>query len=114
MENITGAMREQAAGLYPAWGEQLLAGASMQDLAQPYRQALAQELELPESDVDVFSPKIKAALNRVGEDGQPSPMSLTEFTQMVRSGPEWGRTQGAMDKAVGIGRDVLAQMGLAN
>lgn len=114
MEKITAGLREQAAGLYPAWSEQILAGASMQDLAQPYRQTLAQELELPESDVDVFSPKIKAALNRVGQDGQPSPMSLTEFTQMVRSGPEWGRTQSAVDKAMGIGRDVLAQMGLVS
>jgi hypothetical protein len=111
-EQIQAGLREHAASLYPAWGEQILAGASMQELAQPYRQVLAQELQLPETDVDVFSPKIKAALNRTGPDGQPAPMDLTEFTAMVRNGPEWGRTTAAVDKTMGIGREVLAQMGL--
>jgi hypothetical protein len=114
MEKVQAGLREHAAGLYPAWGEQLMAGATMQDLAQPYRQVLAQELQLPEGDVDVFSPKIKAALNRVGQDGKPSPMDLNEFTQMVRGGPEWGRTTAAVDKTIGIGREVLAQMGLVS
>ncbi|MFD3531993.1 C40 family peptidase [Streptomyces sp. NPDC058664] len=114
MEKIQAGLREHAASLYPAWGEQIMAGASMQDLAQPYRQVLAQELQLPEGDVDAFSPKIKAALNRSGPDGKPAPMDLTEFTQMIRSGPEWGRTTAAIDKTVGIGRDVLAQMGLVS
>mgnify|MGYP003575299395 CR=1 FL=1 len=112
MEQITGSMREQAAGLYPAWAEQIQAGASMQDLAQPYRQVLAAELQLPESDVDVFSPKIKAAINRIGADGHPAPMDLNEVTQMVRNDPAWDKTQAASEKAVGIGRQVLAQMGL--
>jgi PIN domain nuclease of toxin-antitoxin system len=114
MEKIQAGLREHAASLYPAWGEQLLAGATMQDLAQPYRQVLAQELQLPEGDVDVFSPKIKAALNRVGSDGKPAPMDLGEFTQMIRSGPEWSRTTAAVDKTMGIGREVLAQMGLVS
>lgn len=114
MEKVQAGLREHAASLYPAWGEQIMAGASMQDLAQPYRQVLAQELQLPESDVDAFSPKIKAALNRVGSDGKPSPMNLDEFQLMVRNGPEWGRTTAAVDKTVGIGREVLAQMGLVS
>ncbi|MFC8490723.1 C40 family peptidase [Streptomyces sp. NPDC057235] len=114
MEKVQAGLREHAASLYPAWGEQIMAGATMQELATPYRQVLAQELQLPESDVDVFSPKIKAALNRVGADGQPAPMDLNEFTQMVRSGPEWRRTTTAVDKAMGIGREVLAQMGLVS
>lgn len=114
MEKVAGGLREQAMGLYPAFAEQIKAGASMQDLAQPYAQTLAQELELPETDVDVFSPKVKAALNRVGPDGNVSPMSLTEFTQAVRNDPQWRRTSAAADTASAVGRQVLADMGLVS
>lgn len=112
MEKITGSLREQAAGLYPAWAEQIAAGANVQDLAQPYRQVLAQELQLPETDIDAFSPKIKAALNHVGKDGQPAPMSLEQFTQMVRNDPAWRKAPGTGEKTLGVAREVLKQMGL--
>ncbi|MFJ2176407.1 C40 family peptidase [Streptomyces sp. NPDC087851] len=112
MEKIQGSMREQAAGLYPAFAEQIAAGASMRDLASPYVQVLARELQLPDTDIDVFSPKIKAALNRKGPDGKPAPLSLTDFTQMVRDDPAWRKTPQAADQAIGIGRQVLADMGL--
>lgn len=112
MEKITGSLREQAAGLYPGWAEQINAGASIQDLAQPYRQVLAQELQLPETDIDAFSPKIKAALNHVDGSGQPSPMGLGEFTQMVRNDPAWRKAPGTGEKALGVAREVLKQMGL--
>lgn len=112
MEKVQNSLRQQAAGLYPAFAEQINAGANMQDLAQPYIQTLAQELQLPETDVNVFSPKIKAALNRTGADGKPAPMSLTEFTQFVRDDPQWRRTAPAVDKAMGVAHQVLADMGL--
>ncbi|MGW2513653.1 C40 family peptidase [Streptomyces scopuliridis] len=112
MEKIQGSLRQQAAGLYPAFAEQIGAGAGMQDLAAPYVQVLASELGLPETDIDVFSPKIKAAINRMGPDGKPAPLSLTEFTQMVRDDPAWRKTPAAANQAMAIGRQVLAGMGL--
>jgi hypothetical protein len=113
MEKIQAGLREQAAGLYPAFAEQIKAGAGMSDLAQPYVQVLAGELQLPESDVSVFTPKIKAALNRVDAKGQPAPMGLDEFTQLVRNDPAWRRTPQAAEKAFNVGKQVLADMGLA-
>ncbi|MEW1547531.1 C40 family peptidase [Streptomyces tsukubensis] len=110
MEQVQNGLREQAAGLYPAFADQIAAGASVQELAQPYAQMLAQELGQP--NVDAFSPKVKAALNRIGADGQPAPMSLTEFAQTVRSDPAWRRTPAAADQTLAVGRQVLADMGL--
>lgn len=112
MEQIQAGLRQQAAGLYPAFAEQIAAGATMQEMAQPYRQVLAQELDLADTDVDAFSPKIKQALNRMGSDGEPRPMSLDEFTAAVRGDPQWRQTSGAAEKVMGVGRQVLAQMGL--
>lgn len=112
MEKVSNSLREQAAGLYPAYAEQINAGASVQDLAQPYVQVLASELGLNPKDVDVFNPKIKAAINRVDSTGNPAPMSMTDFTQLVRQDPQWRQTPQAADQVMGIGRQVLAAMGL--
>lgn len=112
MEKITGSLREQAMGLYPALADQIKAGASVQDLASPYVQVLASELGLPDTDIDVFSPKIKAALNQAGPDGAPSPMDLAQFTQLVRDDPSWRKTPKAGNQALAVGRQVLADMGL--
>jgi NlpC/P60 family len=112
MEKVQASLREQAAGLFPAFAEQIQAGASVQDLAQPYVQVMAQELGMPETDVDAFSPKVKQALNRTDAKGQPQPMDLNTFTQMVRNDPQWRKQSGVADKTMNIGRQVLADMGL--
>jgi hypothetical protein len=112
MEKIQASIREQSAGLYPAFAEQIKAGAAIQDLAQPYIQVVAQELGLPETDVNVFSPRVKQALNRANSKGEPEAMSLTDFTQLVRNDPAWRKQPGTAEKAMNIGRQVLADMGL--
>lgn len=111
-QKIEASMREQAAGLYPAFAEQIKAGASMNALAQPYVQVLAEELALPETDINIFSPKVKRALNRVDDRGEPAPMDLHDFTQMVRDDPRWRQTPGTAERAFSVGRQVLADMGL--
>lgn len=113
MEKIKAAYQEQAAGLYPGFAEQIKAGASIQDLAQPYIQTVARELGVPDTSLSVFSPRVKAALNRANAKGQPDPMSLTDFTQTVRDDPQWAKQATTADKAIGVGKQVLADMGLA-
>jgi hypothetical protein len=112
MEKVQASMREQSAGLYPAFADQIKAGASIQDLAQPYVQIVAQELGLPETDVNVYTPKVKAALGRVDAKGQPQAMGLDEFTQLVRNDPKWRRQPGVAEKTMNIGRQILKDFGL--
>lgn len=114
VEKIKASLQQQAAGLYPAFAEQIKAGANVQDLAQPYIQVVAQELGLPETDVSVFSPKVKEAINRSNVQGQPEVMNLDQFTQLVRNDPAWRKTQSAQDKTMAVGRQVLQQMGLGS
>jgi hypothetical protein len=110
MEKVQSSIREQSAGLYPAFAEQIKAGASIQDLAQPYVQVVADELGLPDTDIDAFSPKVKAALNRTNAQGAPEPMDLNTFTQTVRNDPAWRKQASTAEKTMNIGRQVLADM----
>lgn len=112
MERIEANMREDAAGLYPAFAEQIKAGASMQEIAQPYISMLAGELGLPETDVSAASPKIKRALNRVSADGRPEPMTLHDFQRLVRQDDRWRKNAATREMTMSAGRQVLADMGL--
>jgi len=112
MENEVANIRGIAMGAYPAYADQIAAGQSMRDIAAPYVQALAKTLELPDTDVDMYHPKIKAALSRAGADGKPSPMSITDFENQLRDTPDWRKTQAAQNSVFNIGHQVLQNMGL--
>ena len=114
MQDVQDGLLRQAMSTYPGWSTQLEAGVTMRDIAQPYIQATAQELELPESDVTVWHPKVYAALQRAGQDGKPSPMSLPDFQASLRSDPAWRKTQGAQDQTMAVGHQVLQSMGLVS
>jgi hypothetical protein len=112
MTKVQDGLRNQAISTYPGFTEQLLGGATMRDIAQPYIQMTAQELELPETDIDVWHPKVAAALNQADPKGQPAPMSLTDYQGALRADPAWKKTQGAQDQAMQVGNQVLQSMGL--
>lgn len=113
MEKEAANIRGVAMGMYPAFAAQIEAGQSMKDIADPYVQSMARVLEMPASDVDMFNSKIKGALNRMGSDGRPSPMSITDFENSLRNLPDWRRTANAQTHVFQVGRQVLQNMGLA-
>ena len=114
MEKEAANIRGIAMGAYPAFADQIQAGASMKDIAAPYVQAYAQTMEVADTDVDMFNPKIRSALNRAGSSGKPEPMSLTDFTRSLRDTPDWRRTAQAQTSVMNIGRQVLRDMGLVS
>lgn len=112
MEKAQAQIRQAAMGAYPGFADQIAAGATVRDLAQPYIQTVAQELGLPETEVDVWHPKVKAALNRADAKGNPAPMSLSDFRTSVRDDPAWRKTDGAINNVMNVGRQVLRDFGL--
>lgn len=112
MEEAEGQIRQQAAGAYPAFAQQIMAGQDLASIASPYMQAMAKAYELPTGGVDLTTPEIKSALNFKGPDGQPKPMSLTDFQTSLRGDPRWRATQQAQDSTMAVGGQVLRDMGL--
>ncbi len=113
MEKEAAKIKGVAMGAYPAFADQIEAGQTMKNIAQPYVQAMAQTLEMPDTDIDMFNPKIKAALGRSNAQGRPEPMSLTDFVTSLRGTPDWRRTASAQNSVMTVGRQVLRDMGLA-
>lgn len=103
---------EQAASAYPGYRDQLMAGQTMMDIANPYMQIMAQELNLNPSSITLNDPLVKEALNGVNADGKPTGMDQTSFLGRLRNDPRWGATQGAQDQVMSVGHSVLKSMGL--
>lgn len=103
---------QQAISAFPGYKQQLEAGQTMMDIATPYVQVMAQELDLAPSSITLNDPLIKQALNGVNADGKPTGMDQTTFVGRLRNDPRWSKTQGAQDEAMKIGYSVLKSMGL--
>jgi len=103
---------QQAISAYPGYKQQIEAGQTMQDIANPYVQIMAQQLELPPSTIKLTDPLIRSALNGVNTDGKPTGMDQTTFMQRVRNDPRWTQTSNAQNDVMNVGLNVLKSMGL--
>lgn len=105
-------VRQTAAGSYPAFSQQILAGQNMHDIAQPYIQAMAKTMGRAYTDLDVFTPEIRNALNRRDQAGGASPMSLSEFQSSLRATTDWRTSSVGINETLDVGNQVLRSLGL--
>lgn len=102
----------QAISLYPGYAQQLQAGQTMMDIASPYMQTMAEDLEIPYTQIKLTDPLIKRALNGVNNQGKPVGLDATSFQQLIRNDPRWRKTSGAQDGVMATGLKVLRDMGM--
>lgn len=105
-------VRAQAKSLFPAYSDQIDGGMTMRDIAGPYIQQMASELQVPDGSIDVMDPLIKRALNGLDANGKPSGSSLTDFQAQLRNDPRWIKTGQANNMMMGAAHKVLKDMGL--
>jgi NlpC/P60 family protein len=103
---------EQAISMYPSYAEQLKGGETMMDVANPYIQQMAQDLEIPLQNITLDDPIIKRALNGLDAKGKPTGMDISDFESLLRNDPRWRQTQKAQNNVMSAGKQVLKDMGL--
>lgn len=103
---------QQAISSYPGYKQQIEAGQTIQDIANPYVQIMAQQLEVNPASIKLTDPLIRSALNGVNADGKPTGMDQTTFLQRVRNDPRWSQTSNAQNDVMNVGVNVLKSMGL--
>jgi NlpC/P60 family len=107
-------IRQQSVSAFPAFKDQINAGQTMRNIANPYIQMMASNLELNPNSISLKDPTIMGGLNGLDAQGNPVGKTLTQFGDMLRGDPRWRSTQQAMDSSMNIGRQVLTNMGLIN
>lgn len=112
VDGYTESMKTAAKAMYPGLIHQIDSGLTVQDVAQPYIQSMANLLEINPATVDLNNITIKQALQGTGtvpKGGVPVAKPLTQFEQDVRKDPRWALTKNAhqqtSDMLMKIGQD---------
>jgi hypothetical protein len=92
---------------YSQFAEEIDAGLSIRDIADPFVQTMANTLEISPTDIGLSDKYIKQALSARDSSGKPATMSLSEFERQLKNDARWGRTKQAKDETY----SVLQQVG---
>lgn len=105
-------IRNEAAGVYKVWGDKIKAGVPVKELASSYTTSLSQILEIPESEVSLADPKIRAAITATDTTGAPAVKPLIDFEKELRQDPRWLQTKNGQETAVTAGMNLAKSWGL--
>ncbi len=113
LQDFKNQIMQQAIASFPGYEDQLKAGMTMQDIAQPYMQSMSQILEIAPGEVNLFDNTIRGALGWKDSSGKAASKPLWQFQNDLRSDDRWRKTQNAQDAAMGTAHKVLQDMGMA-
>lgn len=111
-QDMKAQVQAQAESLYPAYSEQLKGGQTMMDIANPYIQQMAQDLDLPIGSITLDDPLIRRALNGLDDKGKPTGLDTPDFEKLIRNDPRWNQSNKTQEDVMAAGKKVLADMGL--
>ena len=102
-------IRDSAAARFPAYADKIKAGVNVRELASPYLTSISRILE--RENIDLNDPWIAKAIGGVDEKGNPKPMSMYEFEELLRQSPEWQNTTNGKNTLLNTGTEFLKDMG---
>lgn len=105
-------VREQAASLFPVYSEKIRQGMNVYDLASPYINTMAQELELDPNMITLDDNYIRSALGGMNDKGDFQPMGLWDFQKKLRQDPRWENTSRAQNEVTSVTGKVMQMFGL--
>lgn len=105
-------IEKQAIAKFPNWAKQLQAGMTMAEIAEPYRQTMAQLLEVNPADIGLFDSMLGRALSQKNDKGEYESMTLSDFEDQVRKDPRWQYTDNAHEEVAGITASLLQTFGM--
>lgn len=101
--------RARAKAAYPQFADQIDAGMTIRDVADPYISTMANTLEISETQINLDDTWVKKALTTRDPDGTAKAMPLWQFERQLKDDPRWDRTKQARNEAFSlvsqIGRD---------
>jgi hypothetical protein len=108
---IFNTLRESAANAFPSLADKIKAGIDVKTLADPYIQSMSNILEVPDTAIDLFDPKIRNAMAFTLPDGKVGTKSIYDFEKELRKDPRWQYTNKAREQAASVATTVLRDFG---
>jgi hypothetical protein len=110
-DTVFSTIRESAANAFPSMADKIKQGIDLKTLADPYIQSMSNILEVPDTAIDLFDPKIRGALSFTLPDGKVGTKSIYDFEKELRQDPRWQYTKNARQQASSIATTVLKDFG---
>lgn len=112
-EAFTQYAKNMAKGMFSHYASDIDAGRTVKQIADPFVQVAARDLELTEDQIDLMDSKWRRALENDPETGQP--MQLSKWQRLIRtdSGYGWDSTQNARAEASEFARKIAESFGRA-
>ena len=108
---VMNTLRESAASAFPQFADKIKAGIDLKTLADPYIQSMSRILEIPDSAIDVFDPKVRGALSYTMPDGKVGTKSIYDFEKELRQDTRWQYTNNAREEVSNSVVKVLKDFG---
>lgn len=99
LDGFDAVIRARAKAQFPQYADQLDAGMTIRDIADPYIATMAQTLEMAESDISLTDPYIKKALSTPSPDGVQRAVPMWQFQRQLKDDPRYDKTLGARQDA---------------
>lgn len=106
-------MRARAKATYPQFANQIDAGMTVRDIADPYISTMASTLELDANTVTLKDPSIQKALSQRDPTGAATSQPMWQFQQQVKADPRYDKTTQARDDAFTALKQIGADFGFA-
>ena len=101
-DDITARFREEAIKAFPNFKARFEAGATLDDVAKPFRDDIADTLELNSEDIGYNDSLLKSALTATNpKDGSPYAMSRAEVIKLAMNDSRFDSTQKAQKMLLG-------------
>jgi len=115
VDGVTALLKQQATSLYPTLADQFNRGFTFAEATDPYKQIAQQYLGTPADQINFTDPKWMAAVNQVDpKTGQRTEMGLDQWTNYIRSQPQYGyqNTNQAKNEMVGLSNAAAKTLGV--
>lgn len=111
--DFDGYLKEQAKSLFPGLAGAIDRGVTVEQYADPYRQAAAQTLEVDPQSIDfMHDPKFKPALFQIDpKTKERTSMGLADWDTYLRKLPQYAQTSQANQQAAAFGNSLLQTFG---
>jgi hypothetical protein len=114
-QDVLSRIKEMAKSKYAGFADRIEAGETVAAIAEPYKQAMGEILEINPGDVNIRRDRqIQTALQARNNKGVPEPMTTWEFENRLRKDPRWRMTKNAEENLMEVGHQVLRDFGVAN
>lgn len=110
-QELTDQLANNAVSMMPGLADQIRSGKTVRAAADPWINAIANELEVDPETIDLTDSMLQRAINNSDEKGNFSPRSLYDTKLMARKDPRWDYTSTAKKEKTGIAGTILRDFG---